>query len=238
MSRTVLKGDAYPLGAVYDGKGVNFAIFSSTATKVEVCLFDETGKHEERIVLPEYTDEVFHGYIVRVFYYTFVGVYRTGRRYTDIFDLAELNAVSAHKVSAHICHIRRAAAAPDQKPVTAQQQITARQSDFFIKKASPQLAHGIKRDQPRQHTRQTDSQFSISQKFDKRDTDPAKEHPSVRSCFPVDTGQQPVACQQHFPCGFRPAGFNGIQIGGSQKKKEQYTGDEPEKAFLPERDPA
>lgn len=64
MSRTVLKGEPYPLGASYDGKGVNFALFSSTATKVELCLFDAKGKHEERIVLPEYTDEVFHGYVV------------------------------------------------------------------------------------------------------------------------------------------------------------------------------
>ena len=63
MTRTVLKGEPYPLGATYDGKGVNFALFSSSATKVELCLFDKSGKQEERIVLPEYTDEVFHGYI-------------------------------------------------------------------------------------------------------------------------------------------------------------------------------
>ncbi len=63
MSRVILKGEPYPLGASYDGKGVNFALFSSTATKVELCLFDPLGRNEERIVLPEYTDEVFHGYI-------------------------------------------------------------------------------------------------------------------------------------------------------------------------------
>ncbi len=63
MTRTILKGEPYPLGATYDGKGVNFALFSSSATKVELCLFDSSGKQEERIVLPEYTDEVFHGYI-------------------------------------------------------------------------------------------------------------------------------------------------------------------------------
>ena len=45
MSRTVLKGEPYPLGASYDGKGVNFALFSSTATKVELCLFDAKGRH-------------------------------------------------------------------------------------------------------------------------------------------------------------------------------------------------
>lgn len=63
MSRVILKGEPYPLGASYDGKGVNFALFSSTATKVELCLFDSSGRNEERIVLPEYTDEVFHGYV-------------------------------------------------------------------------------------------------------------------------------------------------------------------------------
>lgn len=63
MARTILKGEPYPLGATYDGKGVNFALFSSTAEKVELCLFDQNGKNEERVVLPEYTDEVFHGYV-------------------------------------------------------------------------------------------------------------------------------------------------------------------------------
>ncbi len=66
MHHTILKGEPYPLGATYDGKGVNFALFSSTATKVELCLFDETGRYEERLVLPEYTDEVFHGYIPKL----------------------------------------------------------------------------------------------------------------------------------------------------------------------------
>jgi glycogen operon protein len=43
---------------------VNFALFSANATKVELCLFDHTGERElERIELPEYTDEVWHGYL-------------------------------------------------------------------------------------------------------------------------------------------------------------------------------
>ncbi len=47
-----------------DGKGTNFALFSANATKVEVCLFDATGAREgERIELPEYTDEIWHGYL-------------------------------------------------------------------------------------------------------------------------------------------------------------------------------
>ncbi|MBQ6854464.1 MAG: glycogen debranching protein GlgX [Alphaproteobacteria bacterium] len=66
MPYQVLKGLPYPLGAQYDGKGVNFALFSAHATKVELCLFDITEKKEERIVLPEYTDEVFHGYVVGI----------------------------------------------------------------------------------------------------------------------------------------------------------------------------
>src|ERR1041384_6209887 len=60
----VREGLPYPLGATWDGLGVNFALFSAHATKVELCLFDPTGEHEiERIELPEYTDEVWHGYL-------------------------------------------------------------------------------------------------------------------------------------------------------------------------------
>ncbi|WP_207483433.1 glycogen debranching protein GlgX [Arenibaculum pallidiluteum] len=60
----VREGLPFPLGATWDGLGVNFAIFSANATKVELCLFDLEGKRElERIELPEYTDEVWHGYL-------------------------------------------------------------------------------------------------------------------------------------------------------------------------------
>ena len=53
-----------PLGATWDGIGVNFAVFSANATKVELCLFDAGGERElERIELPEYTDEIWHGYL-------------------------------------------------------------------------------------------------------------------------------------------------------------------------------
>ena len=59
---SVKEGLPYPRGATWDGKGVNFALFSSSATKVEVCLFDPAGKRETaRIELPEYRDEVWHG---------------------------------------------------------------------------------------------------------------------------------------------------------------------------------
>jgi glycogen operon protein len=61
---TVWPGRPHPLGATWDGSGVNFALFSAHATKVELCLFDREGRREiERIPLPEYTDEVWHGYL-------------------------------------------------------------------------------------------------------------------------------------------------------------------------------
>ncbi|TDV67637.1 glycogen debranching protein GlgX [Pseudomonas sp. LP_7_YM] len=60
----IREGLPFPLGANWDGLGVNFAIFSANATKVELCLFDSSGETElERIELPEYTDEIFHGYL-------------------------------------------------------------------------------------------------------------------------------------------------------------------------------
>ena len=60
----VWPGKPYPLGATWDGKGVNFALFSAHAEKVELCLFDRTGLREEaRVTLPEYTDEVWHAYL-------------------------------------------------------------------------------------------------------------------------------------------------------------------------------
>ena len=60
----VREGNSRAHGAIWDGKGTNFTLFSANATKVEVCLFDSAGGTElERIVLPEYTDQVWHGYI-------------------------------------------------------------------------------------------------------------------------------------------------------------------------------
>ncbi len=60
----ISEGLPHPLGASWDGLGVNFALFSAHATKVELCLFDAAGRTElERLELPEYTDEVWHGYV-------------------------------------------------------------------------------------------------------------------------------------------------------------------------------
>jgi pullulanase/glycogen debranching enzyme len=55
----IREGLPHPLGATWDGKGVNFALFSAHATRVELCLFDDIGARETaRIELPEYTDEI------------------------------------------------------------------------------------------------------------------------------------------------------------------------------------
>src|SRR6202161_2229506 len=52
------------LGASWDGRGTNFALFSANAHKVELCLFDSQGRRElERIELPERNEDVWHGYL-------------------------------------------------------------------------------------------------------------------------------------------------------------------------------
>lgn len=60
-------GSPYPLGATCDGMGTNFAVFSAHAERIELCLFDPSGKREiARYELPECTDEIWHGYLPRV----------------------------------------------------------------------------------------------------------------------------------------------------------------------------
>src|SRR3984957_5632114 len=60
----VSEGNSAQLGATWDGLGVNFSLFSANATKVELCLFDQNGTQEiQRIELPEYTDEIWPGYL-------------------------------------------------------------------------------------------------------------------------------------------------------------------------------
>ena len=60
----IKEGSPYPCGATCDGVGANFAVFSAHATKVEVCIFDEVGKKElQRVALPEYTNQIWHGYL-------------------------------------------------------------------------------------------------------------------------------------------------------------------------------
>ncbi len=58
-------GHPYPLGATWDGAGVNFAIYAENATKVELCLFDSADAQKEAHTIPlkEYTDKVWHAYL-------------------------------------------------------------------------------------------------------------------------------------------------------------------------------
>ncbi|MEP7312683.1 MAG: glycogen debranching protein GlgX [Pseudomonadota bacterium] len=60
----VWPGQAYPRGANWDGEGVNFSLFSANAQKVELCVFDASGRHEvQRIALPERTNNTWHAYL-------------------------------------------------------------------------------------------------------------------------------------------------------------------------------
>ena len=61
----VWPGEPYPLGATWTGVGVNFALFSAHATKVELCLFDATDATTERarIALTEQTDQIWHAFL-------------------------------------------------------------------------------------------------------------------------------------------------------------------------------
>jgi glycogen operon protein len=69
-----LPGSPYPLGATWDGAGVNFALFSENATAVELCLFggEEGSREIARLPMPEVTDQVWHAYLPEV---------RPGQRY-------------------------------------------------------------------------------------------------------------------------------------------------------------
>ena len=60
----VLTGNSYPLGATFDGKGVNFALFSANAEKVELCLFDESGRKElKRFAITINDNNIWHIYL-------------------------------------------------------------------------------------------------------------------------------------------------------------------------------
>ncbi|MFN8593802.1 MAG: glycogen debranching protein GlgX [Thermomicrobiales bacterium] len=62
---TIRPGRAFPLGAQWDGAGVNFALFSEHATAVELCLFERPGDpyERDRLSLPERTGHIWHGYV-------------------------------------------------------------------------------------------------------------------------------------------------------------------------------
>src|SRR5580658_10080677 len=61
----VWPGKSFPLGATWDGAGVNFALYSEHAAKVELCLFSavDAATEAERIELREHTDQVWHAYL-------------------------------------------------------------------------------------------------------------------------------------------------------------------------------
>ena len=65
LSVEMWPGRPYPLGATFDGTGVNFALFSEVASKVELCLIDEDGE-ETRVELIEVDGNVWHAYIPRI----------------------------------------------------------------------------------------------------------------------------------------------------------------------------
>jgi isoamylase len=71
MALEIWPGQRYPLGAVFDGHGTNFALFSEVAERVELCLFDDEGG-ETRVDLPEVDAFCFHGYVPGI---------RPGQRY-------------------------------------------------------------------------------------------------------------------------------------------------------------
>ena len=56
-------GKPYPLGATWDGMGVNFALFSENASAVELCLFDGEGQQTTILQLKEKTNHVWHCYL-------------------------------------------------------------------------------------------------------------------------------------------------------------------------------
>jgi len=63
MSRTLLPGKPYPLGATAYKRGTNFAIFSEAASRVDLCLFDTDGEQTDCVTLREKTAFVWHGFV-------------------------------------------------------------------------------------------------------------------------------------------------------------------------------
>jgi len=60
----VWPGEPFPIGSTWDGEGVNFALFSAHAEKVELCLFDASGRHElQRLELKVRTNDIWHCYL-------------------------------------------------------------------------------------------------------------------------------------------------------------------------------
>ena len=57
-------GSPKVMGVTHDGEGANFAVFSANADKIELCLFSDDGTTElQRLLLPEKTGPIWHGYV-------------------------------------------------------------------------------------------------------------------------------------------------------------------------------
>src|SRR5450755_3001453 len=64
LPKRALAGAPYRLGATWDASGTNFAVFAGHAEQVELCLFDPSGRTEQRrLPMPECTDGVWHAYV-------------------------------------------------------------------------------------------------------------------------------------------------------------------------------
>ena len=91
----VWPGQPYPLGASWDGEGVNFALFSEHAERVGLCLFDQRGhRMTVRILMQWQTDQVWHCYVAALeyradsvpgIYATLVGVVWVSVRHTGAY---------------------------------------------------------------------------------------------------------------------------------------------------------
>jgi len=92
MGMQVWPGRSHPLGATWDGKGTNFALFSENATAVDLCLFNGAGQ-EIRVPLPEVENYVWHGYVVGV-----EPGQRYGYRVHGPYDPEEGQRFNAHKL--------------------------------------------------------------------------------------------------------------------------------------------
>ncbi|CAG2146855.1 Glycogen operon protein GlgX [Cupriavidus yeoncheonensis] len=90
----LLAGKPYPLGAQWDGLGVNFAVFSANAARIDLCLFSGNGRKElSRMPLPECTDEIWHGYLPNAALGTLYGYRAFGP-----YDPARGHRFNSHKL--------------------------------------------------------------------------------------------------------------------------------------------
>ncbi|MGH8257546.1 MAG: glycogen debranching protein GlgX, partial [Steroidobacteraceae bacterium] len=62
-SEAISTGAPAPLGATWDGRGVHFAVYAGHADEVQLCLFSAGAREEQRLVMPDCTDGVWHGYV-------------------------------------------------------------------------------------------------------------------------------------------------------------------------------